>query len=115
MNCDGGVEMKQRAHLGVIVCQQPLHELRFDVVLPESCRSMKCWKSLNMYIYIPLRIVILTPATPHVPKSRFFLFHCFRPMSVVTIIIIIIMVIFKRLSLKALSALQDPEGGGGTG
>ena len=29
--------------------------------------------------------------------------------------IIIIMVIFKRLSLKALSALQDHEGGGGTG
>ena len=29
--------------------------------------------------------------------------------------IIIIMVIFKRLSLKALSALQNHEGGGGTG
>ena len=31
------------------------------------------------------------------------------------IIITIIMVIFKRLFLKALSALQDHEGGGGTG
>ena len=30
-------------------------------------------------------------------------------------IIMVIMVIFKRLSLKALSALQDHEGGGGTG
>ena len=30
-------------------------------------------------------------------------------------ILIMIMVIFKRLSLKALSALEDLEGGGGMG
>ena len=34
---------------------------------------------------------------------------------IVIIIMIIIMVIFKSLSLKALSALQNHEGGGGTG
>ena len=32
-----------------------------------------------------------------------------------TSLIIIIMVIFKHLSLKALNAVQDHEGGGGTG